>query len=203
MQAPEVAFLGRSNVGKSSLLNSLVGSAMARVSSTPGRTRTINFFALYSSAKAATPDALLADLPGYGYAKISRAVSAGWHEFIDPYLSEREALVLCVVIVDAMLPPQTSDRKLLEFLREVGRKFVVVATKSDRISGNQVRNHLRQLRQELQVDTVITYSAKTGAGRPELWRSIEEAISGWKPPRPRSPSPADSARRPGWSPVAT
>lgn len=200
-----MAFLGRSNVGKSSLLNSLVGSAMARVSSTPGRTRTINFFAIYSSPKSVTPDALLADLPGYGYAKISRSVSAGWHKFIDPYVSDREALVLCVVIVDAMLPPQTSDRQLLEFLREVGRKFVVVATKSDRISGNPLRNHLRQLRQELKVDAIITYSAKkkTGAGRPELWRRIEEAIAGWKPPRPGSPSPADSARRPGWSPVAT
>lgn len=151
---------------------------MARVSATPGRTRTINFFAIYSSAKSVSPDALLADLPGYGYAKISHSVSASWHKFIDPYVSERKALVLCVVIVDAMLSPQASDRRLLDFLREVGRKFVVVATKSDRVSGNQVRNHLRQLRQELQVETIITYSAKTGAGRPELWRAIEEAISG-------------------------
>src|SRR5215475_808892 len=125
-QVPEVAFLGRSNVGKSSLLNSLAGTRIAHVSSTPGRTRTINFFALRWNRKQVNPDVLLVDLPGYGYARISREVSAGWPRFIDPYLKNRANLALCVVLMDINIPPQESDRSLLDFLRASEREFVVV-----------------------------------------------------------------------------
>src|ERR1700759_370124 len=104
--APEVAFLGRSNVGKSSLINGLLGEKAAKVSASPGRTRSINFFALSDSATARLPRLLFADLPGYGYAKISKSISAEWPKFINPYLEEREALKLCVCLVDSNVPPQ-------------------------------------------------------------------------------------------------
>lgn len=172
---PEIAFLGRSNVGKSSLLNSLVGAKIAHVSSTPGRTRTINFFSLRWNQKQANPDLLLADLPGYGYARISREISASWSKFIDPYLEERQQLVLCVVLVDANVPPQPSDSRLLEFLRSAEREFVVVATKCDRLSGNRLRSALNALRSAHEVPEVVPYSARTGAGREELWACIKAA----------------------------
>src|SRR5580704_6823028 len=104
---PEIAFLGRSNVGKSSLLNALVGDKAAKVSSTPGRTRAINFFLVSDERHA--PRKVLADLPGYGYAKISKSISAEWPSFIEPYHNERETLALCVCLVDTNIPPQESD----------------------------------------------------------------------------------------------
>src|SRR5579863_5721230 len=128
---PEIAFLGRSNVGKSSLLNALVGEKAARVSSTPGRTRAINFFALLD--QAGRRRMMFADLPGYGYAKISKSISAEWPKFIEPYLAERETLALCVCLVDSNIPPRPPDQQLLEFLTAVGREFIVVATKIDRL----------------------------------------------------------------------
>src|SRR6201994_2001314 len=133
---PEVAFLGRSNVGKSSLLNALVGSKQAHVSSTPGRTQAINFFALHESAVRTQPVLLFADLPGYGYAKISKSISAEWPKFIEPYLALRSTLALCVCLVDSTIPPKASDAQLTEFLSSVGRNYVVVATKADKLSNN-------------------------------------------------------------------
>src|SRR6185312_11857965 len=100
---PEIAFLGRSNVGKSSLLNSLVGEKAAKVSSTPGRTRAINFFALQDERQRT--QMIFSDLPGYGYAKISKSISGEWPKFIEPYLAERETLALCVCLVDSNIPP--------------------------------------------------------------------------------------------------
>src|ERR1700677_4466274 len=121
-EAPEIAFLGRSNVGKSSLLNALVGEKAAKVSSTPGRTRAINFFAI-SDAKG-TRKMIFADLPGYGYAKISKSISAEWPKFIEPYLAERETLALCICIVDAIVPVRPNDRQLLDWLRSVNRALL-------------------------------------------------------------------------------
>jgi GTP-binding protein len=179
-EIPEIAFLGRSNVGKSSLLNSLTGTKIAHVSSTPGRTRTINFFSLrwkdkQGDRKQTNPDLLLVDLPGYGYARVSRELSAGWSKFIDPYLEEREQLALCVVLVDANVPPQPSDSRLVEFLRSIGRSFVVVATKCDKLSGNRLRSALRALSAALDISEIVSYSARTGAGREELWRKLRVA----------------------------
>ena len=164
---PEIAFLGRSNVGKSSLLNALVGEKAAKVSSTPGRTRAINFFQL--SDEKERPKLVFSDLPGYGYAKISKSISAEWPKFIEPYLAERETLKLCVCLVDSNIPPQQSDGKLLEWLRHVGRDFLVVATKTDRLSGNVRTKNLAAIKHEFELDEVLAVSAKTNAGIKELW----------------------------------
>ena len=169
---PEIAFLGRSNVGKSSLLNALVGEKAAKVSQTPGRTRAINFFALLDLSQR--PKMVFADLPGYGYAKISKSISAEWPKFIEPYLAERETLGLCVCLVDSNVPPQPRDGQLVDWLRHAGRRFVVVATKIDRLSGNVRTKNLAALKKGLELDEILPVSAKTGAGIKELWARIEQ-----------------------------
>src|SRR6185312_8935700 len=126
---PEVAFLGRSNVGKSSVINSLVGSKIARSS------------------------------------------------FIEPYLKERESLALCLSLVDISVPQQESDRRLLDFLRTEQRPFIIVATKSDRLSNNQLQNALRKLGQEYPDTKIVSYSARTGTGRQELWQEIRQTVN--------------------------
>jgi GTP-binding protein len=171
--APEIAFLGRSNVGKSSLLNALVGEKAAKVSQTPGRTRAINFFALNDQSRKRR--LVFADLPGYGYAKISKSISAGWPEFIEPYLAIRSMLKLCVCLVDSNVPPQESDRQLIDWLRAAGRDFAVAATKIDRLSGNQRTRNLLALKTGLEVEEVLPVSAKTGYGLKDLWARIETA----------------------------
>ncbi len=168
---PEIAFLGRSNVGKSSLLNALVGEKAAKVSSTPGRTRAINFFALCDERNR--EKLRFADLPGYGYSKISKSISAEWPKFIDPYMADRATLKLCVCLVDSNVPPQPRDAQLLDWLRGVDREFVVVATKIDRLSGNERTRNLAALRNGLAIDTLLPVSAKTAAGIKELWAQIE------------------------------
>ncbi|HVH87453.1 MAG TPA: ribosome biogenesis GTP-binding protein YihA/YsxC [Terriglobales bacterium] len=170
--AREIAFLGRSNVGKSSLINALLGQKIAHVSSTPGRTQTINFIELRQNPETLEPDLILADLPGYGYAKISREVSAEWPKFIEPYLADRDALRLCVCLVDANVPPQKSDQQLIGWLQHHNRDLLVVATKADRLSNNQLSKSLGQLRREHQVERIVPVSAKTKMGIPELWREI-------------------------------
>ncbi len=171
---PEVAFLGRSNVGKSSLINSLVGTKIARTSNTPGRTQSINFFEIRWPGKPA-PELYFTDLPGYGYARVPKEVSQGWSDFIEPYLKERSTLSLCLALVDISVPPQQSDRQLLEFLAATGRSFCIVATKSDRVSNNQLRNAVHKLQQEFPAAILQPYSARTGMGRTELWQTIRTA----------------------------
>ena len=171
---PEVAFLGRSNVGKSSVINSLIGEKVAKTSSTPGRTRTINFFVLRRQG-APKPEVIFADLPGYGYAKLSKEVTSEWPSFIDPYLQERPALALCICLVDVSIPPQARDKQLIEFLRFAGRDFLIVGTKSDRLSNNQLHAALQKFKQEFGSDRLLPFSAKTAAGRDELWKEIKKA----------------------------
>jgi GTP-binding protein len=174
--APEIAFVGRSNVGKSSLINSLVGNKIAKTSNTPGRTQTINFFQVRRPGKP-QPDFVFADLPGYGYARVPREVTAQWAGFINPYLQTRETLALCLVLVDVTIPPQEIDLQLLDWLRHVDRNFLLVATKADRISGNQLRTSLQKLNEELGIspERMIPFSAKTRVGHDELWRAIKVA----------------------------
>ena len=171
---PEIAFLGRSNVGKSSVLNSLSGEKIARTSSTPGRTRAINFFEVRRPGQP-RPEWIFADLPGYGYAKLPREVTAEWPKFIEPYLQQRESLALCVALVDCKVPPQESDRQLIDWLRSTDRSFIVVATKADRLSGNELPVALRNLQSGLSIEKLIPYSSKTGTGKDDLWAAIRQA----------------------------
>jgi GTP-binding protein len=173
-QLPEIAFLGRSNVGKSSVINSLLGQKVARTSSTPGRTRSINFFEIRWPGKP-RPELVFTDLPGYGYAKISREISQEWPKFIEPYLRERPNLSLCLALIDANVPPQSSDRQMIEYLKATGRQFVIVATKTDRMSSNQLHRALQGLGAEYGGARIMPYSAKSGTGRDELWREIRAA----------------------------
>ena len=173
---PEIAFLGRSNVGKSSVINSLLGTKIAKTSSTPGRTQAINFFEVRWAGKP-QPEMLFVDLPGYGYSRVPKEISAQWSGFIDPYLNERPSLALCLVLVDPNVPPQASDKQLLQFLSTAGRQTLIVATKSDRLSSNKLRGTMKELSRELENLRVLNYSAKTGMGRDELWEEIRSAVT--------------------------
>lgn len=173
---PEIAFLGRSNVGKSSVINSLLGAKIAKTSSTPGRTQAINFFEVRWPGKP-EPEMIFADLPGYGYSRVPKAISAQWSGFIDPYLHNRSTLALCIVLVDPNVPPQSSDKQLLQFLNAARRPTLIVATKSDRLSSNKLQATMKSLASELENLRVINYSAKTGMGRDELWEEIRSAVA--------------------------
>jgi len=172
---PEIAFLGRSNVGKSSLLNALLDSKQAKVSATPGRTRSINFFSITNTPQRQQPQMYFADLPGYGYAKISKSISAEWPKFIEPYLADRPTLALCLCLVDSNIPPQESDIQLIEFLKHTGRSLIVVATKADKLSGNGRAKAQAALKKGLLVEDVMLCSAKTKAGLKELWVAIHSS----------------------------
>jgi GTP-binding protein len=169
--APEIAFLGRSNVGKSSLINALLGTKLAHTSSTPGRTRAINFFTLHPPNQA-RPTLIFADLPGYGYAKISKSISAEWPKFIEPYLAERETLALAICLVDTNIPPQSSDTTLIRFFQQMQRPYLVVGTKSDRISSNKLQQSLAALRKTHEIAEILPVSAEKGTGIKELWSRI-------------------------------
>jgi GTP-binding protein len=178
---PEIAFLGRSNVGKSSVINSLLGTKIAKTSSTPGRTRTINFYEVRWPGKP-RPELLFADLPGYGYARLSRELTAEWKKFVEPYLEHRSTLLLSVVLVDSKVPPQDSDKQLVDWLTAKQRNFLVVATKADRLSGNTLPEALGTLQQALGVVRITPFSARTGEGRDALWQEIRESFTFNKKP---------------------
>lgn len=172
---PEVAFLGRSNVGKSSVINSLLGTKIAKTSSTPGRTRSINFFEVRWPGKP-QPEVVFSDLPGYGYARVPREITSQWSEFIEPYLKERRCLALCLALVDLNVPPQDSDKQLLEFLNSIRRPFLMVGTKADKLSGNTLRKSIDAFTQQMPQLRIVPFSARTGLGRDELWQEIRGVI---------------------------
>ena len=153
---------------------------MAHTSSTPGRTRTINFFEVRRPGKAKA-EMLFADLPGYGYAKLPRELTAEWPKFIEPYLQERPSLILSVVLVDCNVPPQDSDKQLVEWLQANNRPFLITATKTDRLSGNQLPRSLKTLRDEFQTEKIVPFSTRTGTGRDELWKAIFSRIEAAEP----------------------
>jgi GTP-binding protein len=174
-ELPEIAFLGRSNVGKSSLINSLVGARIARTSNTPGRTQAINFFEIRWPGRA-RPELVFADLPGYGYARVPRAVTRTWPKFIEPYLTQRPTLQLCLCLVDANVPPQASDSQLIDFLRQSNRPLLVVATKADR-AGSRLQASLNALQRAHGVELVLPFSSKSVLGHSELWKRLRTAAS--------------------------
>jgi len=170
-QRPEIAFCGRSNVGKSSLLNVLTNvRGLARTSSSPGRTQTINFFLINEGI-------YFVDLPGYGYAKVSRAVRQSWGPMIEEYLRNREQLDLAVMLVDGRMAPTDSDVMMKKWLDHRRIPHTVVLTKTDKISGNQLQQALRQGAQTLNTKEIIAFSAVTGAGKDELLARISAATT--------------------------
>lgn len=168
---PEIAFMGRSNVGKSSLINSLLSvRGLARTSSTPGRTQSLNFFLINRRFR-------FVDLPGFGYARVPKAIKASWGEMVSSYLAKREQLVLSIHIVDSRHEPTKQDLQLHEWLEHSNKSRLIVATKSDKLSNNELRKNLEHISGVLKVDSVLAYSAKTGKGREQLWRAIKSAIA--------------------------
>ena len=167
---PEVAFLGRSNVGKSSLINSLLSvRGLARTSSTPGRTQSLNFFSVNDKFK-------FVDLPGFGYARVPKNIKSSWGEMATAYLAKRRQLVLSIHIVDSRHEPTKQDVQLHEWLEQSNKPRLIVATKSDKLSHNELTRNLKHIARVLDDDSVMAYSAKSGRGRDELWRAIRTAI---------------------------
>ena len=173
VELPEIAFAGRSNVGKSSLLNRLVRRrAFARVSNTPGRTRELNFFSVNKSF-------VLVDLPGYGYARVSKARRAEWRPLIEGYLRRSPALRGIVQLLDARHDPTNEDRQLFELLAEIGVPTIVVVTKTDKLASGKLRERLHALAVELELDEsqMVAFSAVTGAGRDELAEALVSLLA--------------------------
>jgi GTP-binding protein len=169
---PEVAFAGRSNVGKSSLLNTLVRrKSFARVSRTPGRTREINFFRINNTF-------VLVDLPGYGYARISKEKKAGWRPMIESYLRRTTQLRGIVLLLDIRREPSEDDRAMLDFLAELGVPTIVALTKADKLNKAGARERTTEISRSLalEADQVIQFSAQSGEGRLELLEAIMQLV---------------------------
>jgi len=168
---PEVSFVGRSNVGKSSLINTMINrKALARTSKTPGKTRTINFYNVESLL-------YFVDLPGYGYAKISRSESEKWGAMIEGYLKDREQLKAIIMLVDIRHEPSANDKMMYEWLKHYEFPVVIVATKADKISKSQRDKYYSVIRKALglkQEDLLIGFSSETKDGKEKLWTTIEE-----------------------------
>lgn len=168
---PEIAFLGRSNVGKSSLINSLLRRrGLARTSNTPGRTQSINFFLINEKF-------YFVDLPGYGYAKVSKQTRADWGKMAEEYLAQRREPTLSVQLVDSRHKPTALDLQLNEWLVFHKKNHIIVATKSDKLSSNKLKKSLLEIEEALpSARKIIAYSAQTGKGRDALWQEILNSL---------------------------
>ena len=167
---PEIAFLGRSNVGKSSLINSLLGvRGLARTSNTPGRTQSLNFYLINERFR-------LVDLPGYGYARAPKALKAEWSAAAENFLAKREQLVLSIHVVDSRHEPSKQDLQLHEWLEHHEKPHLIVATKSDKLSNNELRRNIDRAKHALKTNQVVTYSATLKRGREEVWSAIEKSL---------------------------
>lgn len=168
-QLPEIAFAGRSNVGKSSLINSLLNrKKLVKVSSNPGKTRTINFFMI-------NEELIFVDLPGYGYAAVSNAEKLKWGTMIEEYLTKRDNLKSVVLLVDIRHKPTADDKMMYDFIKHYMEKVIIVATKRDKISNNVLGKNLRIIKETLgtdEKDILISYSSENHNGREELWEEI-------------------------------
>jgi GTP-binding protein len=169
-QRPEIAFCGRSNIGKSSLLNTLTNAhGLARTSSSPGRTQTINFFLIDERM-------YFVDLPGYGYARVPKAIKSTWGAMIEGYLGNREQLKLTLMLVDSRMPPTESDVLMKQWLDHHRIPNAMILTKADKISRNQLNQALRTGAKTLNTKEIIPFSAVTGTGKDEILTRIRAAL---------------------------
>jgi GTP-binding protein len=163
---PEIAFSGRSNVGKSSLINALLHRrGLAKTSSTPGRTQSINFISVNKAF-------YFVDLPGYGYAKVPASVKIKWQHLIESYLCNRPSLRLVVLIVDARRDPADDEAQFADWLQQQGIAFAVVLTKADKLKRNQLIQSAGRWRNFLGIESTVAFSAVTGEGKTELWKTL-------------------------------
>jgi GTP-binding protein len=167
---PEIAWVGRSNVGKSSIINALLNRKnLARVADTPGKTRVINFYNVNNQL-------YLVDLPGYGYAKVSKAEKEAWTEMIETYLKTREQLQLIVMLVDIRHAPSADDQLMYNWLASQAKPKLIIATKADKVPVTKVPERLREIRATLgmnETETLIPFSAVSKLGRSEVWQQIQ------------------------------
>ncbi|WP_232695638.1 ribosome biogenesis GTP-binding protein YihA/YsxC [Brevibacillus daliensis] len=172
---PEIALVGRSNVGKSSLINKMLQrKAIARTSSRPGKTQTLNYFKV-------NKEIYFVDFPGYGYAKVSKSIKSTWGAMIESYLRNREELKFVVQLVDIRHAPSKEDVGMYHWCKEIGLPTIVVATKGDKISRGKWQQHLKVIRQTLEfqsTDTMIVFSSESGVGKDELWGEILRRLKG-------------------------
>jgi GTP-binding protein len=168
---PEVIFAGRSNVGKSSLINRLAGDAkLARTSSAPGKTRSINFYRLNRAF-------FFVDLPGYGYAKAGKAAIRQWRDLVERYFEEGREIVLAIQLVDSRMPPTDLDLRLSEWFERLELPRMIAATKADKLSNNQKVSQMRLFSDSFGGQRVVMCSAKTGAGCREVWERVMKAVA--------------------------
>ncbi|WP_139490223.1 ribosome biogenesis GTP-binding protein YihA/YsxC [Brevibacillus dissolubilis] len=166
---PEIALVGRSNVGKSSLINRMLQrKALARTSQRPGKTQTLNYFLV-------NKDMYFVDFPGYGYAKVAKSIKSQWGKMIDTYLTSRKELKFVVQLVDIRHAPSKDDIAMYDWCKAIGLPTIIVATKGDKIARGKYQQHLKIIRQALNFrpeDTMIVFSSETGVGKDELWGEI-------------------------------
>ena len=169
----EVAFAGKSNVGKSSLINALMNrKALARTSATPGKTQTINFYNVNDAM-------YLVDLPGYGYAKVSEAEKAKWGQLIERYLHTSKQLKAVFLLIDIRHEPSANDKMMYDWIIEQGYNPIIIATKLDKLKRSQVQKHVKMIKEGLQLvpgTTIIPFSAETKQGREEIWDLMESFL---------------------------
>ena len=172
-ELPEVAFAGKSNVGKSSLINALMNrKALARTSASPGKTQTINFYNINDAM-------YLVDLPGYGYAKVSQSVKEQWGKLIERYLQKSKQLKAVFLLIDIRHDPSANDKMMYDWIVHNGYQPIIIATKVDKLKRSQVQKHVKALKQGLELlagTQVILFSAETKPGREEIWKIMDELL---------------------------
>lgn len=187
---PEIALAGRSNVGKSSLINNLMQrKALARTSSQPGKTQQLNYYRVNDMV-------YLVDFPGYGYARVSKTERQQWGLMIETYLKEREPLKMVLLIIDVRHPPSKDDKLMYDWLKHFDIPVTIVTTKADKIPRSKWAKHQKIIKQELGADPrdrVILYSSEIGLGRDELWETIRQQIEEEQEPGQEQPSVSENA----------